>query len=161
MRYSEAILQSPAIRSSNPVINRKCIRYPQKFDYKDTRVVFSDTGLFWTPQGQIFSILASSVIYSATLHLLRLSALSCIDVVVPSEVQLLLLVIRRCAQRKDEKSAEKKTSVDVEICVGADLFKVLSTICCNLICVGISVIFLTRTESLKTFTKLGHFHEIS
>ena len=49
---------------------------------------FCGTGLFWTPHGQVFfnspANTVGSGIYSATLQLLRLSALSCIDVVVPS-----------------------------------------------------------------------------
>ena len=48
--------------------------------------------------------LVGSVIYSATLHLLCLSVLSCLDVVVPSEVQLLLLII--CAQRPEQSGGK-------------------------------------------------------
>ena len=60
--------------------------------FKDARSVFSGTfaaqGCFGRHMGRFFStrppILVGSGIYSATLQLLRLSALSCIDVVVPS-----------------------------------------------------------------------------
>ena len=58
--------------------------------------------------GAALPILVGSVIYSGTLHLLRLSALSCIDVVVPSEVQLLLLIIR--AQRPENNLVEKTSA---------------------------------------------------
>ena len=71
--------------------------------------------------------LVGRVIYSATLHLLCLSVLSCLDVVVPSEVQLLLLIIR--AQRPEQSGGKN--------------------FCCLLITV--SVLYSTNPQLLPTY----------
>ena len=65
--------------------------------------------------GAALPILVGSVIYSGTLHLLRLSALSCIDVVVPSEVQLLLLVIPAALKGKMKNLLRKKLLPVVDV----------------------------------------------